>query len=254
MLRTECLSRGGEQALDQSKTEAMKNFEANLDALELLIRRLIPNEVLGTLKSLHRTIKRSQKRPPMRMTIIERDVSKITGDIRNYVALKNVLFDWMSVMLVTFLEGYLEDGLMFLAMKNPNLMKDAAQIDPKRVLEVGNLEELRNEIRQQWAQAFLKPGGPETWLKRLDKIGARGYDDQASLEMQYLWDTRNLIVHSRGAASVAFARKYSSRGVKAGERVRVSMSQFQNWLRVIKKFTIATDEFFSKYGETTCGD
>ena len=129
-------------------------------------------------------------------------------------------------------------------------MKDAPPISHNRALEVDSIEELRNEVRQQWAHDFLRPGGPETWLRRLKNMGARGYDDEATLQIQHLWDTRNLIVHSRGAASVAYARKYATSEVKRGERVKVGINQFQHWLNAVKSFTICTDAFFLKYGET----
>ena len=247
MPHSESFGRNRKEALDQPKTEAMKNFETSLEPLLGLTVRLIPKDVSSALKSLQRKIKRSQQAPPpIKMGFLQRDVDKITTGIKNYLAIKDFLFEWMSVMMVTFLEGYLEDALISLATKNPKLMKDAPPIDHNRTLEVDSIDELRNEVRQQWAHDFLRPGGPDTWLRGLKNMGARGYDEKATLELQQLWDTRNLIVHSRGTASVAYARKY---GVKKGERIKVSISQFQCWLDSIKSFTICTDAFFLKYGE-----
>jgi hypothetical protein len=154
------------------------------------------------------------------------------------------------VMLVTFLETYLEDGLISMAAKNPTLMKDARPIDSNRVLEVASIEELRNELQQQWAHNALRPGGPETWLKRLKAMGARGYDIEAAHKVQHLWDTRNLIVHSRGIPSISYARKYRNLGIKEGVRIDVTNNQFNRWLDAIKSFVRTTDAFFVKYGDT----
>jgi hypothetical protein len=240
---------------DQPKTEAMKNFEANLDPLEGLIRWLIPKDVLSSVQSFVQALKKWQKSSPTDGTFpLKREAAKVTTSIQNYVSVKNLSFEWMSVMLVTLLEGYLEDGLISLVSKNPKLMKDAPPIDHYRALEVASIEELRDEVRRQWAQDCLRPGGPATWLKRLKSMGARGYNEEATFKVQHLWDTRNLIVHSRGVASVAYARRYANLGAQKGARIKVDINQFQYWLDAIKDFMICTDAFFLKYGETKRDD
>src|SRR5262249_26822955 len=133
----------------QLKTEAMKNFEANFEPLEGLVRRLIPNEVSTAVRSFERELKRWQKlSPPSCGFPLTREVGKLTASVNNWISVQRLSFEWMSVMVVSLLEGYLEDGLISLATKNPKLMKDAPPIDHHRVLEVSSIEDLRNEVRQ----------------------------------------------------------------------------------------------------------
>jgi len=106
---------------------------------------------------------------------------------------------------------------------------------------------LRSELRQHWAQRVLRPGGPETWIKRLQRMGASGYENSVCVEVQHLWDTRNLILHSRSIATVAYARKYKASGVKSGTQLSVSNDRFGLWLEALKSFMDCTDAFFLKY-------
>ena len=46
----------------------------------------------------------------------------------------------MSVMLVSFLEAYLEDGLVEIASKNPKVIKTPV-IEPSRLLEIESIDE-----------------------------------------------------------------------------------------------------------------
>ncbi len=246
MDRMERFIRGQKESLNPLKTAAMENFEANLDPLDAMLRSVLaPTEVLNAMKSFERVAKRALKTSPNEVTpSFQRAADTLTTAMRDYVTVKHLTYRWISVMFVALLEGYLEDGLITLATKNPKVLRDAPPLHPQRALEIDSIEALRDEVRQQWAHNFLRPGGPETWLKRLRNIGARGYDPDAVFVIQHLWDTRNLIVHARGIASAAYARKYEA---KNGEPIEVTIYEMMGWLGALKSFTICTDGFFLKY-------
>jgi hypothetical protein len=104
------------------------------------------------------------------------------------------------------------------------------------VFELGSIEDLRNEVLSNWAHNELRPGGPETWYRRLRKMGAPPLDQNAVRSVQHLWDTRNLIVHSRSIATPAYAKKHAHMRVSAGKPVAVTLSQFGDWLPHVKQF------------------
>jgi hypothetical protein len=229
------------------KTEAMKNFEANLGPLRLLIGRLEAQRMVRAGTAAIEEITRWEKASFQDTSALEQATAKVASTIGEYVTLQALVFSWMSVMLVTFLEAYLEEGLITLAERNPKLLEHAPPIQPARLLEVGSIEELRAETRQQWAAGVMRPGGPEKWVGTLKNLGARGYDNKACQGVQHLWDTRNLIVHSRSIASVAYARKYDAMGMKAGAKVNVNGALFGSWLDPLKSFMSCTDAFFLRY-------
>jgi hypothetical protein len=153
----------------------------------------------------------------------------------------------MTVMLVSFLEAYLEDGLIEIAVKNPKVIENPA-IEPNRLLEIESIDQLRAEIRLNWAQASLRPGGPVTWVKRLRVLGAAEIKGTTLSKMQHLWDTRNLIIHSRSIASNAYARTHTALGFVAGKEVVVASPLFEGWLIGLKDFLFWTETFLLKYG------
>jgi hypothetical protein len=251
MQRKDCADGEWRREGRKPKTEAMKNFEANLDPLLILIKRLEPERMLRDGEAAIQEIQKWRQTNFKDTDSVVTAATKFSSTVTEFLAVHELVFNWMSVMLVTFLEAYMEEGLISLAEKNPGLLKDAPPIAPARALEVNSLEELRDELRQQWAHGKLRPGGPETWVKRLTGMGARGYDKKACDEVQHLWDTRNLIVHSRGVASVAYVRKYASTGVKPGTQVNVSNNRFSGWLDSLKIFMSCTEAFFLSYKPPT---
>jgi hypothetical protein len=109
---------------------------------------------------------------------------------------------------------------------------------------VGSIDELRNETLLHWAHDALRPGGPETWFRKLRDMGAPTIDQDIIRKVQHLWDTRNLIVHGRCIASVAYAKKYAHLGIRTGTHVPVNLKQFGTWLEPVKEFIEWADVFF----------
>ena len=151
-------------------------------------------------------------------------------------------------MLFTFTEAFLEDGLSELARRNPELLlKDAAKLDHRRIWEVDSLEELRAELRQQWAGGRLK-GGPEKWVEYLQSIGGpKSYNKDCIFYIHTLWDVRNLIVHAQGKASPYYVKKYPSPVLKVGTRITVGTSSVGQWIVALKEFVESTEQFFMHY-------
>ena len=146
-------------------------------------------------------------------------------------------------MLISFVEGFLEDILVEMALKNPKILKGDGV--PVRVIVTAiSLEELKCEVRRNWAHDALRPNGPERWHRTLLDLGAPKIDKKVIEEMQYLWDTRNLIVHSRCIADKAYSRNHDSRGAKLGVEVKVNMKAM---LPHVKIFVEWADTFLTKY-------
>jgi hypothetical protein len=233
---------------DAPKSEAMKNFEANLEQIKAFVSRFDSAKLHHKVKvSAAKISKELAGTVVINDKTIQREVDVLTATINRYLAFTFPASRWISVMLISFLEGYLEDGLVELARKNPGIVK-AVVVNTSRIFEVDELEDLRNEVRRQWAQDALRPNGPEAWRKTLRQLGAPTLGNEIIYAIQHLWDTRNLIVHSRCIASAGYAKKYAHLGAKKGEEVKVNIATFGNWLKPTKAFVEWAEAFFLKYG------
>jgi hypothetical protein len=175
-------------------------------------------------------------------------VSEISTATEQYVKAHTLTYEWTSVMLVSFIEAYLEESLTLIAKKDPALLKNMDPIPSDKVLNADSIEELKDDLRQQWANKTLK-GGPKEWLKRLQAMGSPQYKKDSCFRMEHLWDTRNLIVHARGIATRRYAITYKTpQVVKAGDRIIISGNILTWWFQGIAEFVDPTDQFFLKYG------
>jgi hypothetical protein len=178
---------------------------------------------------------------------LERGASQFTTGVGTYIQLQQMICEWSGVMLVTFIEAYLEEGLMLIATKNPKLLKDAEPLNNETVFEADSIEGLKDELRRRWANKTVK-GGPENWFTRLERMGARGYSEDCRFRLRHPWDTRNLIVHAQAKVSPAYLRKYQHEiGLKAGDRLRVNGHTVVWWGQGLKDFFEPTDRFFASY-------
>jgi hypothetical protein len=101
---------------------------------------------------------------------------------------RQTLDRWIAVMLVTFVETYLQDVTAEVARSEPeimNNMKQAADYDD--VINSAGIPELAEELRSRWARNFTDDGGPRKWASRLAKRGAGEYDSEAVATMERLW-------------------------------------------------------------------
>jgi hypothetical protein len=238
-------------------TSALVNLKANLGRLTAIIELLrvglnvdVVVPASGINKHLSRQLK--MKMPKVNLTTLKRGVSNISLGIDKYVQRKGLIYDWYCVMVVAFVEAYLEEGLVLIATKNQTLLASGDTLSYQRVFEVNSLDDLKIELREQWAKKTLR-GGPEKWLDRLKNMGARGYTKDCSFRIQHLWDTRNLIVHAQGIASAAYLKKQGKASLKPGDRVRVDETIIAWWNQGVADFVDPTEQFFLAYGNRVSG-
>jgi hypothetical protein len=111
-------------------------------------------------------------------------------------------------------------------------------------LNAKSLEELLIELRSKWARKFVDSGGPTTWIKSLEAMGARGYLPETARKMETLWGVRHLIVHSAGVANADFVRLNSELKAQLGKRFIVNNAQIKQWLNAMFDFVDVTDRYF----------
>lgn len=236
-------------------TDAYTNLAANLDDLLAMQKPLMPVSVQRAAAAAKKCIgrqlrKESTSRNYKLMLRVVSNLSSLVDDYLDYLRGRALLQDWISVVLVTLVLGYLEDGLVFVATKNPNLLKNADPLSNDQLIHAASIEDVLGALRRQWANRTLL-GGPEKWLSSLRNMGAKKYKKEYAFRLQHLWDTRNLIVHGRGIATTEYLRKYKDPTLNPGSRVRVSTKILTWWVEAIQDFVDSTDPFFVNYGAKT---
>jgi hypothetical protein len=231
---------------DEPETDARKNFTANLHKIVLLHKHnlLRARDLSRAVKALGRveidlTSEKGRKH-------LERAMTRTNEVIHTYVQVVTISYEWLSVMLMTFFEAYLEEGLMGIVEKNPAVLKEADRIEGKKLFDTDSIEQLRTEVRREWARQVLRGGGPETWSKRLRALGARGYDDANVRGAQHLFETRNLIIHTQGIANPTYRQRYTNQRFD-GDRVKILSDQFMSWVKAVAGFIKPIDTFLLNY-------
>ena len=163
------------------------------------------------------------------------------------------IYQWIPVILVTTVEAYLKDVLIFAATMDSAIMESTGQTASyAEVVRARSIEELTAELRSRWARKFVDDGGPERWIERLTKMGAREYRSQAANEMENLWGVRHLIVHSAGVATPDFVYRHPEISPKVFESILIRSDQISAWVDVIYHFVDITDFYFvQRYGPGT---
>ncbi len=163
------------------------------------------------------------------------------------------ILEWIPVILVTMVEAYLKDVLIYQAKVDPAIMESTGQTASyAEVVSARSLEELTEELQSRWARKFVDDGGPVGWIKRLTKMGAREYRSEAASQMETLWGVRHVIVHSAGVATPDFVRRYPEIGAKVGESILIRSDKILAWVDVTYHFVDVTDFYFvQRYGQGT---
>jgi hypothetical protein len=233
------------------KSDPLKLFEENLDQIVAFFERMSAAPLERTLKrAIASVVALAKSAPNIDVKRIAKSVQAASKATDRWLAFYLPASRWVTVMLVSFLEAYLEDVLKELASKNPAIVKSKDGIPVTTIILAGSLEELKEDIIRNWAHDQLRPDGPARWYRVLRDLGASPSLSPTLLsEMQHLWDTRNLIVHARCVPDKVYARKHGNRGAVQGTVFRVNSRTLQAWLPHVKDFVNWTDNFLLNYGK-----
>jgi hypothetical protein len=242
-------------------TPAYASFETNTDKLHYFLsfgtravqslvdelRDKLSPDITASLNELRdkatsdRDVETGEKSNDLIVRIVDRVkrfVEQFTG---GYAATRQ----WLPVMLVTIVEAYLIDVLVYAAKTDPSIMKSSNQsASYGQVRQAQSLEHLIEELRFRWARNFVDDGGPDRWIKKLSRMGARGYRSQTAEEMETLWGIRHLIIHTAGVVTQDFVRRHPNMSLKVGENFPIHTGQFRGWIEVIYHFVDVTDLYF----------
>lgn len=191
---------------ESRKSKALLAFETNLDHVRFIIRLLArdiktPQDMLSDVQKTINTMQ--AELPNLDLQGQKRFLEKIDlaiDSIQPWEAGKEFLTRWMLVMIITFVEAYLEDFLVMLVQLNPSLCSSEATPSLDDLSENCTVESLRDEIYRRWAKGVLgRPGGRKKWIQRLENFGVRGYRDNIGEDMEKIWGRRHVIVHEPSA-------------------------------------------------------
>jgi hypothetical protein len=227
---------------ETEKTKAYKNFKFNFERL------------LDLVGFFYTQIDQfnSSKLPDIRDKTKEaheaEDLYKKADHIGKYLSVKQLVefqLQWYAVMLVTFTETYLQDVLAFSATQDDSIMKRSEQkADYEEVKNAKSVANLAEKLRMNWARNFLESGGPSHWIKRLKKMGARGYNESLPKKMEQLWGIRHMIVHRTGKASSDFVTRHPELEYEKGEKIIINDESFEKYSKAVIDFASITDKYF----------
>jgi hypothetical protein len=173
---------------------------------------------------------------------IVKEVAKQVTDLTGGVL---AIHEMMPVLFVAVVEAYLKDVLIFATGLDTTIMEGTGQTKTfQEAVNAKSLEELILEFRTEWARSFVDNGGPTTWTKRLEKMGASHYRPETVSQMETLWGVRHLIVHSAGIANADFVRRHPELKAQVGKRFIVNSAQIKQWSAAMYDFVEITDQYF----------
>lgn len=152
---------------------------------------------------------------------------------------------WLTVMLVTVVETYLQDALCELAEVDPSVMGNVfPKVDYRDLSSFDTLEDVRAECRKQWAIGIIARDGPSKWVDLLKKLGASSYQKGLVEQMERIWGIRHIVVHNAGRATRDFLSRHGG-SQSVGDSVPVSLADLREWQGVLEGFIESTDRFIS---------
>lgn len=164
-----------------------------------------------------------------------------------FAGASDLIWKWQPVLLVTFLETYLQDVLCEGARVDPSIMggteQKAAYAD---VQSARSLEALAETLRARWARNVIDGDGPTKLITRLSKMGARGFGDDTPEALEALWGVRHVVVHRSGFVTHDFLERHRALATKTGSSIQISESQYQAFHKAAMRMALATDMYFLK--------
>jgi hypothetical protein len=178
---------------------------------------------------------------------IARATSKFTETIKTSLARQATARLWMTVMLVTCVEAYLQDLLSTAARLDREVMGDAKpSASYVEIMKASSLEDLADEVCRAWARGWVNQGRPSDWIKRLVKMQKPAYASGIAARLEVIWSIRHVVVHSAGFATADFVRRYPRRADRVGKKLSVSLPDISEFFQACGDFVIPTDEAFCR--------
>jgi hypothetical protein len=186
---------------ESGKSNALITFETNLDHLKWLLglhRKDLetPRAIISDIQN-RIVIKKGEianADPETRKLIVD-ELELAINSIEVLSPGWKFLYHWILVMLLTFVEAYLEDFLVTIVQLNPVWCSSEAMYSFEDLIDNPTIESLRDKVARQWAKNILRQGTPKNWIKRLEGFGVGGYPDNFGKNLEKIWDRRNEIVH-----------------------------------------------------------
>ena len=146
------------------------------------------------------------------------------------------------VMLVTFGEAFLHDGLAECALADRSIMGNSEQrASYSEVVALGTFEAVERELRSRWARNFVDDGGPKRWIARLSKMFGGEYPADLVVQMEEAWGVRHMVVHHAGVATADFVMRHPRLTGVAGQRLSLPLQLVLDYAEAIGRFVRVTD-------------
>lgn len=192
----------GDEVKKQKRTPAYKNsFGPNTDKLLHLLRfsTTATQSYFPQLKAISPTIGALSPADADYVEKLQKVAEESAEQTTELVGGILAIHELMPVLIVAIVEAYFKDVLVYATGIDHTLMVRTEQTASYQdVLSARNLEDLILEFRSNLARKFVDTRGPTRWTKRLEAMGARGYQANTLELMESLWGVRHLIVHSAG--------------------------------------------------------
>lgn len=237
---------------DQERhTEAWRALEDNLKTVRNMVRNSTKeiNVLLAAAKRAGAAMENHKKSgargSKLTARVAKRLVKTATARIENY----HIATLWQVVVLATCVEAYLQDVLSEAAALDGTLMgRSGLSVPYSKVIASQSLSELAKAMRDNWARAWVAHGGPSKWLKRLEALGARGYEVNLATQMELIWGVRHLVVHHAGTATTEFLALYPQTPKSPEGKIRVGSKGLGSFVEACKAFLDVTEEYLlSRY-------
>ena len=199
------------------RSAAYRIYERNLDTVDLVIElfrlrlrafkeRIVPidsSRITTAVEALRLRGANAKEDAIRLLTEAQAEMARFQTDLQKEVAsideARQTLSRCIAVMLVTFVETYLQDVMSEVARNEPAIMNNTQQASEyEDVINSANIAELAEELRSRCARRFTDDGGPAKWASRLAKRGAGEYDRDAVATMERLWGVRHVVIHNAG--------------------------------------------------------
>ena len=231
-------------------TKAWMTLDQNLTIISHMLD-FVAREI-AAIKPLSGRLNKTSKRPstsglpkgPERAKLV-RSLKRYSVTLGLQLARRDTATLWQVVMLVTCVEAYLQDVLVDAATVDAEFMSKSEQVAAYAdVLAATSLDELAIEMRRRWARGWLSDGGPTRWMPVSPEWKRKTIRSSLPPRLELIWGIRHVTVHAAGVATADFLKRHPGAAKAVGDRVRVSLPQFNVYLAAALEFLETTERFF----------